>query len=428
VVAGALGCSSGPSPVDDAPPSTAVAPAPDPLVALEVVRPDGGIEQVYAVVEVPDHVADAPVLVFAHGQSREASFRCAEGPPDDAVVEHARLVAKGFAEEGWLVVAPLFRNRGPDVPLTGALHPRDHHLLDAAALLAAAHHGVAQPEGRDEVALLGLSMGSFPALWAATDHPDLAGLHDGLDLRIAISGAMLGDHLGNVGRTHGTLSADEELARAEAITLAVTGAVQFTSFERGHDPVVTVDFADDLLTERGLAFADAALLTGADPSLPGCEGVHGAPICATECVTSTFYEALGDAEVQPEAFLQPAALDALSHWDSTAGADPGPASDDPLLASLRAASPAYGLPPAVAERLAVVVSKGDHVVQQQLAYGDAPVERFRAALQATGAAVDWVDIEADGCGHEDYLLPHRPECGFDAVRGLLTDSLSPAGG
>lgn len=411
----AMGCGGAAAEAQPEPAGTATTAS---LEVLQVVRPDGEIEQVYAHVEVPEGEGPFPVVVYAHGQSLDSAFRCQEGPPSDAVSEHAALVAQGLAARGWLTVAPLYRNRGPDAPLVGELWPRDHRLLDASAVLAAAHLGASHPQGDARVGLLGLSMGSFPVLWAASEEPALAPLQEGLDLRIAISGGMLGDHLGNIGRTVHALDAEEDLARAEAITFAVVGALQFLSFERGHDPIVDSSFVADLLTGRGQSLVQEGLLVAAS-----CEGVVGPPICAIDCFTDTFYEVLGDAPLQAESFLAPEAVDAWRFWETSEAADPGAAHPNPLLAALRAASPAYGLPGARVPRLVAITSVGDHVVQQQLAYGSEPLDRFLAALAATGAEAEHIAIDAEGCGHEDYLLPHRPECGFDALTAALAASL-----
>lgn len=393
------------------------------VVVLDVLRPDGAREAVYALVASPDTVGPHPVLVYARGQSLEAAYRCEHGVPGGDVVAHTDKVVRGLAAEGFVTVAPLYRSHGPDVPTTGGLWPRDHGLLDASAVLAAARHGAAQPGADGRVLLLGASMGSFPVLWAASAHTELAAAQQGLDLRGAVTVGMLGDHLGNVGRTAWQLDEGEELARAEAITAAVAGAAQALSFDRGQDPLRGSAFAADVLTDAGQGLLEAGFLGGADPAVAGCEGLVGAPICAIDCITPTFYDALGAEPFAPEAFLTPQALGALHHWADTEGADPGPEPADPLLAALRARSPAYGLPGAVVARFTVVTSAGDHVVQQQLAYGDAPVQRLVDALAATGADAAHVAVDAPDCGHEDYLLPHRPECGFLAVRSALDASL-----
>ena len=76
-------------------------------------------------------------------------------------------------------------------------------------------------------------------------------------------------------------------------------------------------------------------------------------------------------------------------------------------------------------RFAVLSAAGDHVINQQLVYGDTPRTRLLDALAATGAAVDELRVEADGCGHDDYLLPGRPECGYAVLRDTLRAALEP---
>jgi len=406
--------------------ASAVDTASDPAVeqiVLDVARPDGAVEQIYAHVAVPTDDGPHPVVVYAHGQGLQATFNCALGPPDDAVSDHAARVAEGLAREGWLVVAPLFRNRGDTAPAIGALRPRDHHLLDASAVLAAARHGADHPAGSPVVGMVGMSMGSFAVTWAGADAPQLQSAAEGLDLRVAVVGGMVGDHLANLGRLGRNLDAEEELARAEAITQAGAGVLAQLSFPRGVDPIDGVDFVDDMLTSRGEELMERGLLSAADGATAACAPLEGPPICATDCFVELFYEVLDDAQLAPESFLADPALEALAHWDATAGADPGPDVSNELLATLRAKSPAYALPPARVDRFVTVIADGDTVVQELLALGDEPRQRWLSALGASGAELRSHQITEEGCGHDDYLLPGSGVCGYDVVADELHDAL-----
>ena len=393
------------------------------LARLAVERPDGAVELIYAHVGVPAEPGPHPVVVFAHGQSVDAAFNCGSGPPSDRSSVHAQWVTQVLAEEGWLVVAPLFRNRGDTAPLVGALRPRDHHLLDASAVLAAARHGQAHPRGGGPVGLVGISMGTFPVLWAATAHPDLDPIAEGLDLRVAVAAGMLGDQLGTLGRTAQAFVAEEELAVAEGITQAVAGTVTTMSFPRGVDPVTDLGFVDDVLTPRGRELARRGLLEPADPRSAACWELTAAPICSTECFVDVFFQVLDDEPVAPQTFLQGAALDALAHWSETGGADPGADSANPVLAALREASPAYGLPVARVQTLVTMLGAGDEVVTEQLLVGEHPRERYLDALRATGAELVDLRLADPACEHDDYLDLEQPDCGYDALRDQLHRAL-----
>lgn len=415
-----MGCRSGEAPATA---SATTGGAVTERIVLDVLRPDGELEQVYAIVGLPHDPGPHPVVVYAHGQGLPAAFNCAEGPPDDSVSDHAELVTLGLANEGWLTVTPLFRNRGDTAPLLGATRPRDHYLLDASAVLAAAQHGVAHPAGGGPVGLVGLSMGSFAVTWAGSSEPALDAAAAGLDLRVVVAGAMLGDHIGNLGRVHAALSHPEELGRAEAITQAVVGAVNAMAFPRGVDPITSAAHVDDLLTPRGTELAERGLLEAADPAWAPCEGLEGAPICSIDCFVELFYDVLGDEPLDPASFLEPVTLEALDHWALTDGADPGPSPTNPVLAALRSMSPAYGLPGARTARWASLLADNDRVVTELLAVGELPRERWLEALEATGAEVADLRVTESGCGHDDYLLPSYGECGFDLVRAELRAAL-----
>jgi hypothetical protein len=404
------------------------------LHRLEVPLPGGANEAIWIYAAAPAAGDGLPVVVFGHGQGPASLLNCApDRPPSDTDALEARAFADALAREGYLAVAVYYRNRGDTAPGLGALRPRDHHVLDARAFLAAArwardHHG----QGSPRAALVGTSMGSFPALWAAAPLPELADLQEGLELVTSIPSAMLGNHIANTGRGAGQLDDDDPVVRAGAIAMAAYAAVTTRAADRFVLEVtpITVESAGlaDGLTAAGAVLFDRLFLAP-PPAVPECDGLTDVPTpCDPACFAATFTALgaeLGVTTLVAEDWLTADTLAAIRYWDPPTAVDPGPDSGNELLDLQRAISPAYALQgPLRVPRLLPLVSLGDHVVTSQVQGGNQAGDLFLARLQATGVSLpDPIPvIEHSFCGHADYHLPTRPACGWS----LILDELAAA--
>lgn len=392
-----------------------------------------GDEQMWIYAASPSGAGPFPVVVFGHGQGVTNLLNCAPArPPDDVDVASSQGIADGFAAAGYVAVAIYYRNRGDTAPGVGVIRPRDHYLRDARAFLAAAHwasdeHGL----GSSQVALLGSSMGSFPAIWATAPFPELADLQDGLDIRTVIPSAMLGNHIANTGRNAYLLEVSDPSVRSGAIALAAFAAVSYRATAAGIRQIESTTLDDPAigsgLTAAGTELFADVFLRAPRPSLAGCSDLIDVPAgCADTCFASTFADTaarLGIASVEPADWLSADTLAGLRYWDPPLAVDPGAETSNVLLAAERIQSPAYALQgPLVTPRLLPLVSIGDDAVTAQLEGGNnQAAEIYLERLRGTGAQIpDPVPIVQDAsCGHGDYHDPERPECGWSLVLAEL---------
>ncbi|MEO8846927.1 MAG: hypothetical protein ABI591_04615 [Kofleriaceae bacterium] len=179
---------------------------------LDVPTLSGGTEPVWIYVATPVGPGPYPVVIYGHGQGTDNVVNCTpDRPPDDGDAITGEHIADALAARGYLTISIFYRNRGAMVPAIGELRGRDHYILDARAFLAAAHLAHDQLGGDSRVALIGVSMGSFPATWAVAPLPELADLQAGLDIVTSIPTAMLGNQIGNTGRSKAALTTGEAL-------------------------------------------------------------------------------------------------------------------------------------------------------------------------------------------------------------------------
>lgn len=418
-----LGCGADGGPVD--PPSL---PS-----TLEVLTLDGGSERVWIHVARPEGPGPFPVVIYGHGQGGGNIVNCTpDRPPDDDDSRAGSRFSDALAARGYLAIAVFYRNRGAGIPAIGELRGRDHYILDARAFLAAAQLAHRSLDGEERVALIGASMGSFPATWATASLPELADLQDGLEIVTSIPTAMLGNHIGNTGRNKALLAATDLDVRRFSIALAGLASVDARAAVALDTSLTPDDLASPALagglTPAGAELVRRVFVDAPDTSLAGCSGLTTPAACSSACALSTF-SAVAAARslggVTPSDWLTPDTLDAIGYWAPPNAIDPGAATPNAMLRAQRAISPAYSLAgPLRTARMLPLLSVGDRVVTDQLAQSNAPADQYLARLRSTGVTVpDPVPLVQDAtCGHGDYIDPSRPGCGWS----LILDELSAA--
>ena len=171
-------------------------------------------------------------------------------------VQTAVRFANALATHGYLTVAVFYRNRGAGIPAIGELRARDHYILDSRAFLAAAR--AARDWGGDtRVALIGVSMGSYPATWRRRPlSRSWLDLQDGIEIMTSLPTAMLGNHIANTGRNKSLLTTTDVSVRRAAIPLEAFLALSPRVILAGDRSITAADFADSANT-AGLTAAGA---------------------------------------------------------------------------------------------------------------------------------------------------------------------------
>jgi len=419
-----FGCTSGGGSAPGGPPEV-----------IDVPTLDGGTEPVWVYAAKPEGPGPHPVVIYGHGQGTGNFVNCT---PDSAPADHdaqvGRRIANDLAARGYAAISVYYRNRGEGAPALGELRGRDHYILDARTFLAAAHVAHEQLDGDTRAALIGVSMGSFPATWATAPLPELADLQSGLELVTSIPTAMLGNHLGNTGRNQYLLTTSDAATRKGTVLMLAALAIG-TNQTLAHDGSLT---ADDLaisartrgVTAAGVELLRRSLLDPPDASLPGCAAHTSAPAqCTPDCFAQTFDSIATARGLSKDVILTDwvtqETLDAVEYWNPPMAVDPGVAASNPLLAGMRALSPAYALEgPLRTHRMLPLVSTGDRVVVDQLGDSNAPADLYLSRLRGTGVTIaDPVPVvQNSSCGHDDYLDPSKPNCGWSIVMDELTSA------
>ena len=401
-----------------------------PPTVMQVPTLDGGTEPVWIYVAKPATPGPYPVVIYGHGQGTGNIVNCTpDRAPDDGDVQTGKRIANDLAARGYLAISIFYRNRGEGIPAIGELRARDHYILDARAFLAAAH--LAHDLGGDSrVALIGVSMGSFPATWATAPLPEVADLQQGLDIVTTIPIAMLGNHIGNTGRSQGTLTTSDIGVRRTAIGMAALAAVGARGAIVLDDSLTAGDLdATTAVTPAGADLVRLLFIDAPDPTLQGCAANLPAA-CSADCFSSTFNAvatARGRTGATATDWLTSDTIEAIQYWRPPAQIDPGAATSNTMLAAQRALSPAYALTgPLRTKRLLPLTSLGDHVVTDQLAGSNAPAELYLARLTSTSVTIpDPVPVVQDKtCDHDNYLDPARPQCGWSITLEELSTAFA----
>ena len=358
-----------------------------------------------------------PVLVYGHGLNGEV-VNCAPDAGSDLGSWGARALGSPaevdrYAEAGYLAVGVLYRNKGDGAPGTGRLRLRDHYLRDARALLAAArwardHHG----RGSERIALIGSSMGTWPAFWAASDLPELADAQQGLDIRTIILYAETANHITNV--SHRGCTPGESLIGAYwGLTFIGAAAPQHEiSAADIRDGAVGQVVAQGF-TELGVDALETLYFEPADPSIAGCAPLDGLPpTCSTDCLHNTGLVLWGGS-IPPAVDRYRAPIleaDAALCSLGPEARDPGLNTGNPFLDVMRATSPVYAATGLRTTRALPLLARGDSH------YHQAGLARLTASLSALGASVPEPPIDyGPQCGHQDYFDESLPHCGRDRI-------------
>ncbi|MEZ4361214.1 MAG: hypothetical protein R3B48_13605 [Kofleriaceae bacterium] len=384
-----------------------------------------------------------PVVVYAHGQGASTLANCwTEGPPSYGDVNVGKKLAEDLASVGYVGVAVFYRNTGDGAPSGDASKFRDHAILDARALLAAARwardeHGA----GSGQVALLGVSMGTFPAFLASTARPELADLQAGLDLRLTVIAGMALNHVANFHRNvAASLASSSANTRAQGILGVAVSLPSIHATALGVDTLTRDNVATGAPLGTRIAmslraparrlFEDLLLRRGGALPFAACAGQTLPAVCSAGCAQAVAIDAFGGLAVPPSlgSWLTDDALDAARYWSPPSQVDPTSAPAGSSLALLRALSPVYHDHLMVTPKVLPLLSARDHVV---VAQGQAAADLLAVRLAALGvtAPADVPKIKDDDvgvCEHGDYFLPGRPRCGWAATVAALGRAFSDA--
>ncbi|HJL15974.1 MAG TPA: hypothetical protein RMH99_09970 [Sandaracinaceae bacterium LLY-WYZ-13_1] len=395
-------------------------------VRVPVDHPDGFRDEVWVYTVVPSEGADLPIVVYAPGQGQGGIANCEPDARSFGTPNARALASRGFA-----VAAVRYRNVGDGAPGIGVLRMRDHHARDARALLGAARalRDRLGARGSDRVAFVGSSMGTWPALWAVSAHPDVADLQDGLDLRTTIVHGETGNHLSNGADRCGEETSEQPDVRVRFAAGAAQAALRTEATALGLPEVTAADLeagrplGDAIrhsLTERGVELLRAVFFEAADPSLEGCGGAEGLPAeCAgLDCLTSLYVSRFGNAPVSE--LLRSDVIEARCAF-SAETPDPGPETGNRFVTGLREQSPAYAMPgPPRVSRALSLLSEGDPH------HDPAAQALLLERLESLGISVPRPPPNpGPSCGHGDYEDSSRPECGLDLIAAELDAAFAP---
>lgn len=383
-----------------------------------------------------------PVVVYAHGQGASTLANCwTDGPPSYGDVGAGVRLAQDLATAGYLGVAVFYRNTGEGSPAGDAVRFRDHSILDARALLAAAQWArVTHGAGSSRVAFVGVSMGSFPAFLAAARSPALADLQAGLDIRLAIVAGMALNHVANFHRNVAdSLASADASTRAQGIVGVAVSLPSMLATAQGVDALTLTNVADgqplgdriagSLRPPARRLFEDLLLRRGGELPFAACAGQALPAVCTTSCAQAVALAAFDGLTAPPalSTWLTDDALAAARYWAPPAAVDPVGAAAGSSLALLRALSPVYRDHELLARSVLPLLSTSDHVV---VAQGQAATELLLTRLVGLGVTA-LGDVPAIGsdpagpCEHGDYFLPARPRCGWAATTSALARTMAP---
>jgi hypothetical protein len=392
---------------------------------ITVPLPSGGSDEVWIYAAAPPAGADLPVVVYGHGLNVELTNCAPEAGPGgfdsftSVLGDHAfgvDSVAELLAEEGYLGIAVLYRNKGDGAPGVGRVRVRDHHLRDASALLAAAAwardvHG----RGSDRVAVIGFSMGTWPAMWAGSDAPELASLQAGLDLRTVVLQGQTANHLTN--------AAEPGCGRGElpigtyAILEALGKMVDEVRVEDLRGDTVVGELVAELLLPLGVDLFEEIYFMPSDTTLTQCLVEDIPAICSRPCFRAMIARRTGGAMPDDrDLYRAPMfeAADLLCELSPTAG-DPGVDHPNPVIRTMRAGSPALSANAMIVPRVLPLFAAGDSH------YHEASLELLTRRLVDMDVITPATPIPlGEECEHGNYLSRGRPQCGLDHTLEELT--------
>ena len=420
-----------------------------------VTQEDGSQDHIWLSALAPTGMGPFPVVIYAKGQGLSTLMNCSPNAPPNVKQDIANLV-----NEGYLVIAISYRNAGPNADTENRFYYRDHALYDARAILAAAqwaiqHHGKAT----NQIALLGESMGTWPAFWASTKHPSLSDVQTGLNLQSLILTGESANHLANIATVLGgpildiwqqsdTLS-QFKLAVAMAITSMSYRAFNNQQFSLTLNDITSGSELHNDLQEDLQAIAIDLLppivFNGADTTLPQCANLSGlSPLCNEQCLAATGLDFFNQRNLDPSTilanpdnWLKSPLKQALTWWPRSNSLPVDPWSTlsppdslrltNPVIKGLVDGSPVYSATDSlISQRAQHLLSTHDSHFDIAARYLLSSNDGQLARLGATNISVPF--IETDGgqmCEHKDYLNAQKPNCGLYEILNELNTAFSP---
>ena len=423
-----LGCSLKGGQPSDAGQSDAAEPVAE-LVRLTVPHLDGGATDEWAYLARPADGAPAPIVVIAHGQGVEHIVNCwPREVPHDFTVNESAALALALARQGYVAVAVSYRNAGQGAPSGESARLRDLDHRDARTVLAAAELARSRGHGTAEVAYVGFSNGTFPALWSALPRPELADLQAALQVKTVVLAGHTVNAVANIGRTSAFFSATDKTSRQQALVLGALSALTTVATALELDEVDASTFTPttapgaalaELLTDDGVQALKSIAFTRADTRVAGCSALADKPvICDGTCLANTMAASADPGAITK--YLRAPVIDACTFWNAETAPDPGLDTPNPLLRVARRISPPYSAQGSLlTPRALLLFSSNDNVTN---AHGARAREALASKLRALGATVavpEGLGRDASGpCQHGDYGKELRA-CGYQHLLAEL---------
>lgn len=413
------------------------------------VNHNNGVTDVVAISVASPPIGDGPlpVVVFAGGFGGLSMANCTSTRLPNLENDLQSLV-----DQGYLVVQIHYRSNGAQAPGLGTLKPRDWHLYDARAQLAAAVWAKTRHQrGSDQVALLGSSAGVFVTLSAVTPQPELADLQACLDVRSAVLMGESGNHLANNHKHSTNWETANELGKMVHVGGAYTSVLWRLMASERTDELRQADLeSGDLgsLLAQGFhdrlrdLFVRTALLP-ADTSLNGCSELAGKPaVCENLCFQSALLHGVNEmtaadptinANDRSDWLVDDGIGQQYIEWWDESGCQQNSGSckteptaveraANPYIDAAWTTSPVYfmdGLLPNL--RVLHLVSENDPH------YGIRRQNQLHSKLESLGVVPNFPQISVDptgDCGHPDYIVKSRGVCGYDFLVSELTEAFS----
>jgi len=382
-----------------------------------------------------------PIVVIGPGAGRSDWGNCY---PDRSPIFSGDTT--NLARLGYVAIYVGYRIHGAGAPRVGTLKLRDHWILDARSLLAAAQWGrTCHQKGGQQVAFVGFSMGTWPAYWAVSENKDLTGLQTCLDIRTVVLAGEFANYFSrsrtqplNLENWNDNWSLGEKLTKITRNGYRVLEAFSAPALSQlpqiQYKDLTSGDLGRNLRTvlePPAIELMKATLFEEADKHLDGCYELHNKPpVCGERCFHSTlqkFAVGLEDPTEpgkecsKPEEkcfWVKPEYNQAAKDWGAVC-----PTKDERgnlLVDAWYKESPTCSATgPLKIERALALASHNDKF------YNPCALNQLARSLQNRGIPKDNLECpqisEDHGfrCGHFDYFKPDLPGCGWEYVTKAL---------
>jgi len=404
---------------------------------IEVPQPGGFSDKVWVYVASPKEDGNFPIVIYGKGQGAVTLLNChPDGPPN-----FGKKIVDSLAKEGFVVVSLGYRNDGSGAPSGNSYKQRDHYIYDARTFLAAAEWArTRHSKANDQVAFIGSSMGTWPALWAVSEHSDLKNLQQCLDTKTVILQAESANHLANIDSrvqdlADGIESRPQEPIIGSSIEIMEQLANNLRLPEIREADLTTGQLGDQLSSYLTPAAIDIILkpllFQSTNSNLEGCNIGGKVPFCNEKCTLSILKKEVQDRKIDANTvvnditfWLNQNAIDELVWWNPPNKITPSQdeLQNKPLLKAMIEGSSAYSAQgPLKTKRALHLLSTNDHLYNaeaQELLLDSLN----REGIEELSSPSISVDNKGRPCEHGDYLDATRPKCGFS----LTIDELNNA--